>query len=208
MQLTAPSTEAEMVLQFLKMELTSPRFSQNLKNILATTQTDKKIITHGNLASPQENHTRAEILSIFRGYNRNAEIFENFPPAICWHWAIFNKNDLQKIIYIEYSYWNEISNYTGSPIEAASTIRSGKIIFDVPNDRFLAAAQQLREGNRFPPLIFLTCPNQARFIILEGHLRMTAYALELDYFVDIPVLLGQCSSQALNAWYGKMPKRQ
>ena len=104
-------------------------------------------------------------------------------------WTVFDR-DISKIVYIEYSYWNELSNYTGSPLEAAKTILSGKIIYDVPNDGFFKGAQSLKDGYKFPPLIFLTDKNESRYIILEGHVRMTAYGLVPELFYSVPVLLG------------------
>ncbi|MCL2422138.1 MAG: hypothetical protein FWD03_09800, partial [Defluviitaleaceae bacterium] len=140
------------------------------------------------------------------GY-RTKEIFENFPKNIQWVWAIFDPVDISKIIYIEYSYWNELSNYTGSPLEAAKTILSGKTIFDVPNDGFISGAEKLKTGHTFPPLICLTDENEQRFILLEGHGRMTSYGLVPHLFQDVSALLGCCDSKALDRWYGKMPDR-
>ena len=148
-----------------------------------------------------------KIIKQFRGYN-NEELFENFPMTIEWFWTVFDNSDLPNIIYITYSYWDELSNYTGSPLEAAKTIKAGKTIFDVPNDGAIKGAEKLRKGHKFPPLIFLTDENEQRFIILEGHGRMTAYGLVPDLFQNVTVLLGICRSEELNTWYGEMPVRK
>jgi hypothetical protein len=202
---TNPTSENEMVYEFLKMEASSERWAESINSVLRDMNVKPEIITRGNLKSEKENAIRAEILSQFRGYKRNAEIFGNFPQNTNWTWAVFGKEDLQKIMYIDYSYWNEISNNTGSPTEAAKTILSGKTIFDVPNDGFINAAQKIKNGNIFPPMIFLTDETARKFIILEGHLRMTAFALVPEMFENVSVLLGICSSAELNKWYGKMP---
>jgi hypothetical protein len=200
------SSEAEMVYEFLKMEIVSERYAERIEAILSEMQVSREVVTDGNITDDCENRVRAEILGKFRGYKKDAEIFQNFPSAADWFWAVFGKEDLEKIIYIEYSYWNEISSFTGSPVEAAKTVLSGKRIFDVPNDGFIKAARKLKNGHIFPPLIFMTDENESRFIILEGHARMTAFCLEPEYFHDVPVLLGYCSCQELNKWYGEMPK--
>jgi len=208
MRIIKKSDENEMVSEFLKMEIASTRYGLKIESILREINVSKRVITDGNIADENENRIRAEILGIFRGYKKDAEIFENFPSPVEWVWAVFDKEDLSKIIYIEYSYWNEISNFTGSPLEAAKTILSGKTIYDVPNDGFIQAARKLRDGHKFPPLIFLTEQNENRFIILEGHLRMTAFCLEPELFRNVPVLLGYCSSEGLNKWYGEMPEKR
>ena len=201
-----PSNENEMVYEFLKMEIDSDRYREQIKNILEELQIDGKIITNGNIMSAKENNLRAEILKRFRGW-RNEELFENFPQNIEWVWTKFDREDMLKIKYIEYSYWNELSYYTGSPLEAAKYILSGKTLFGMETGGFIEDAKWLTEGNRFPPLIFLTDENESRYIVLEGHCRMTAYGLVPVLFQDLSVLLGYCGSDELEKWYGKMPER-
>jgi len=198
------SNENEMVYEFLKMEIDSERYNEPLEAILSKLCISKDIIKNGNIMSKQENSLRIKVLKIFRGY-RNREIFENFPKNIEWVWTEFSNEDLSKIIYIEYCYWNELSNYTGSPLDAAKTILSGKTVYDVPNDRAIEAAEKIKAGYKFPPMIFLTDKTEKRYIILEGHCRMTAYGLAPDSFQNVSVLLGYCTGKELDKWYGKMP---
>jgi len=200
------SSENEMVYEFLKMEIESDRYEEQIETVLNEMQISRDIITNGNIMSERENNLRAEILRRFRGW-RDEELFENFPQKIEWVWTEFGKEDISKILYIEYSYWNEISNYTGSPLEAAKYILSGKPVFNMPTDHFIEASQELKNGITFPPMIFLTDESESRYIILEGHCRMTAYGLVPELFENIPVLLGYCKFEELNKWYGKMPER-
>lgn len=201
-----PSNESEMVYEFLKMEINSVRYAEQIETVLDELHVDRDIITNGNIACEKENALRSEILGRFRGY-RNAELFENFPTKIDWIWSVFDKEDIYKVIYIEYSYWNQLSNFTGSPLEAAKTILSGKTVYDVPNDGAIIGAQRLKEGCTFPPLIFLTDESESRYIILEGHARMTAYGLVPELFQNVSVLLGYCDRGELKEWYGEMPAR-
>lgn len=200
------SSEDEMICTFLKMELSSDRYAEKIESVLRQMQMDKRIIEKGDIHSEQENALRKEILGRFRGYP-DKEMFEGFPKDIDWTWATFGKEDMSKIFYINYSYWNELSNDTGSPLEAAKTILSGNTIYDVPNDRAIEGAQRIKDGQSFPPLIFLTDESENRYIILEGHGRMTAYGLVPDHFQNVSVLLGCCSLEELNQWYGEIPKR-
>ena len=201
-----PSNENEMIYEFLKMEISSDRFSKKINTVLNEMRVDKLVITNGNLKSENENFLRAEILRRFRGFN-NEEIFENFPSKIDCFWTVFDREDLPKMLYIEYSYWNELSGYTGSPLEAAKTILAGKTVYDVPNDGAISGSKWLKAGNKFPPMIFLTDKSESRYIILEGHGRMTAYGLVPDLFQNVPALLGYCETEELKKWYGEMPVR-
>jgi len=198
------SNEDEMVYEFLKMEISSERYKTQIETILKELRIDRDLIISGNIMSAQENILRAEILKRFRGY-RDKELFENFPENIEWIWTKFDQEDISKIRYIEYSYWNELSNYTGSPLEAARTILSEKTVYGVPNDAFIEGAQKIKDGYIFPPLIFLTDKDEGYYVILEGHSRMTAYGLVPDLFQDVSVLLGYCDSGSLDKWYGEMP---
>ena len=200
------SNENEMVYEFLKMEINSERYREQIETVLKELNMGKDIITNGNIKSEKENTLRAEILKRFRGW-RNAGLFENFPAKIEWVWTEFDREDILKIIYIEYSYWNELSNYTGLPLEAAKYVLSDRTLYGMPTNGFIEDAQWLIEGNRFPPMIFLTDKSEDRYIILEGHCRMTAYSLVPVLFRNVSVLLGYCECEELNKWYGKMPER-
>lgn len=204
MRIIKPSNENEMVYEFLKMEIASDRHRKQIEDVMENLKTDKNIIVSGNIKSEQENALRIEILSRFRGYPYK-ELFENFPENIEWAWTEFEKEDISKILYIEYSYWNELSNYTGSPLEAAKTVLDGKTVYNVPNDGFIECAEKLKAGFIFPPMIFLTDKSEQRYVILEGHKRMTAYGLVPDSFQDVSVLLGYCENKDLQRWYGEMP---
>lgn len=195
-----------MIYVFLKTEIESHRYGKQIENVLNEMQLNKSIITNGNILSKNENAAREKVLKQFRGW-RDKEIFANFPEKIKWVRAVFGGDDIRKIIYIEYSYWNEISNYTGSPLEAAETIRSGRTIYNVPNDGFVSLAEEIKNGASFPPLIFLTDEAESRYVILEGHARMTAYGLVPALFNGISVILGFCGYAELDKWYGRMPER-
>ena len=206
MKIIKLSDENEMIYEFLKMEMASERYTEKINSALKQFNLSESILQNGNISSEEENNHRKNVLGIFRGYNKNSGLFENFPSEIKWIWSKFSRQDLPKIKYINYSYWNELSCYTGSPLTAVKTILSGKTIYDVPNDGFHNAAEGLKNGKTFPPLIILTDSNENDFIILEGHVRITAYAMAPDFFEDISVILGYCNAEELNTWYGVMPK--
>ncbi|MFC8678541.1 hypothetical protein ACFUEN_38365 [Streptomyces griseorubiginosus] len=66
----------------------------------------------------------------------------------------------------------------------------------MPNEPFVGAARALMRGARFPPLI-LVGENQDNLVCLEGHLRLTAYALA-DFPTGIECLIG--TAPAMGRW--------
>lgn len=199
MKMMRDSSEAEMVFEFLRTEFYSDRFSEQLKKALNSLSIDDQILLSANLENKEENALRKELLGEFRGYGRNQELFKNFPSQIEWSICSFSKDDLEKIKYIDYSYWNELSAGTRSPLTAAKAVREGITIYGQSTEGFLNAAKYLENGGRFQNMIFLTADFN-NFIIVEGHLRMTAYALTPNHFDNIRCIVGKCSQSDFDAW--------
>ena len=172
MNLLRKTNEAEMILEFLKGELNSKRFNEDLNNAINELGLDSNIILNGNINDDQENNDRLKIMKKFRGYP-DEELFERFPKIVEWKYLEFNEKDIDNIYYIDYDYWNELSNGTSKPVEAAKVIKSGKEIYEVSNQPFLDGVEY-NKTNKFPPVILITC-NDEKFLIIEGHSRMTVY---------------------------------
>ena len=199
MKILRNSSEAEMILAFLSTELVSDRFSAQLKMAMKTLSIDEQLLLSANLENEDENALRKDLLGEFRGYGRNKELFENFPSQIEWSMCSFSEEDLAKIRYIDYSYWNELSAGTRSPLTAAKQVRNGITIYGQSTDGFLQAAKYIENGGRFQNMIFLTADFNS-FVIVEGHLRMTAYALMPNYFDNIHCIVGKCCQSDFDAW--------
>lgn len=172
MNLIRKTNEAEMILEFLKGELNSKRFNENLNNAINELGLDSNIILNGNINDDQENIDRLKIMKKFRGYP-DEELFERFPKIEEWKYLELNEKDIDNIYYIDYDYWNKLSNGTSKPVEAAKVIKSGKEIYEVSNQPFLDGVEY-NKINKFPPVILITC-NDEKYLIIEGHSRMTVY---------------------------------
>ena len=200
MKILRESSENEMILEFLKAESISERFSQQIKKTMEKLDIDENVVFSANLQSEIENMQRKKLLGEFRGYGLGKDLFENFPTHITeWRLCSFSRSDLEKIRYIDYSYWNELSAQTHKPLVAAETIRRGILIYDLSNDGFLRAAEYIKNGGIFPKLFFLTSDYE-NFVIVEGHFRMTAYALSPECFNEIEVIVGKCDRAKLDLW--------
>lgn len=189
-----------MILEYLRAESASSRFSAEVKEAMDSLGFDEKIITSPNLASEAENQLRRQLLSRFRGYGENRELFERFPAHLTdWQLCGFSTPDLGHIRYINYSYWNDLSAGTKSPLTAAETIRQGKLIYNLSNDGYIQAAEYIKSGGTFPRPFFLTADGE-NFVIVEGHFRITAYALVPELFMDVEVITARCPKNELDNW--------
>ena len=140
MKLVRKTTEEEMILAFLKGELNSKRFNDDLKNALNELGLDANIILNGNIEDGQENLDRLKIMKEFRGYP-DEKLFKRFPKIDEWKLVELSESDIDNIYYIDYDYWNELSNGTSKPVEAAKVIKSGVEIYGVSNRPFLEGVE-------------------------------------------------------------------
>ena len=135
-----------MILEFLKGELNSKRFNGSLDNIINDLGLDSSIIFNGNIKNKKENLDRLNIMKKFRGYPDNG-LFENFPKISEWKYLELDEKDIDNIYYIDYDYWNELSNGTSKPVEAAKVINSGREIYNVSNQPFLMVLSITKQIN-------------------------------------------------------------
>jgi len=76
------------------------------------------------------------------------------------------------------------------PLVAARRIREGEIPGSTAEWHEPIAAR-LRSGDPPPELIVVSVPDLAKLVLLEGHVRLTAYALFPDYLPEaLEVFLG------------------
>lgn len=199
MNILRASSEAEMIAEFLKAEYRSERFSEQIKGAINALSLNESIILSADLSNANENTARKKLLGEFRGYGLNRELFERFPTEITWSLCDFVNDDLKNIRYIDYSYWNELSQGTRSPMMAAQTILNGIEIYEQNNEGFVKAAKFLKDGGKFLRTILLTSDFEY-FVIVEGHLRMTAYALAPECFNNVECFVGECIDSDLRKW--------
>ncbi|HEY1572254.1 MAG TPA: hypothetical protein VGG05_12990 [Pseudonocardiaceae bacterium] len=180
--------EDEMVAGFLHGELTSRRFGADLRSQLMTLGRPERLLTHPDLADAEANAARRAVLAATRGYGENRELFQDFPTEVSWVRVVLSAEELARVRYMDYSYWEELSGGSRLPADAARRIRAGVRAFGVPNDRFEAAARAIAAGERFSPLI-LVGARLDELVCLEGHLRLTGHALA-GFPTDVECLVG------------------
>jgi hypothetical protein len=195
-RILAESSEAEMVACFLRGELSSERFGDGIRAALAAAGQPEALVTQPDILDDDANAARRAILATTRGFGEDRELFIDFPRRVRWVRALLTPAELARVRYIEYSYWRELSGGSRLPVDAARRIREGVEAFGVSNRRFTTAARAFADGAVFPSLI-LAGPRRDRLVCLEGHLRLTAYALA-GFPCDVECLVG--TARTMGRW--------
>jgi hypothetical protein len=86
-------------------------------------------------------------------------------------------SDLTRIRYINYSYWNVLSEGSRSPLIGGRRFAAGERPFGETSEAPLTIAEAMRRGTDIPPVILVAPARDGPFVILEGHCRMTAWAI-------------------------------
>lgn len=192
-------SEDEVIAVFLQAEIKSNRWSETLLKFLTASNQSRKILDNPDLQDHDQNTYRKKLLADFRGYGKNKLLFSHFPSDVRWGLYEMTKDELARVKYIDYSYWNKLSKTTRLPKVAVETIKEGTKIFDVSNEGFLKAAEAVKSGTSFPTLILVGKDKESDLVILEGHQRITAYFLSYE---DMPsrleVIIGY--SKDMDKW--------
>jgi hypothetical protein len=195
-------TEDEVILSFLKSEYDSRRFNKKLCKSLEETNNSSSLIVNGNINNENENDLRRKLIKHYRGYP-GEDIFTNFPNNINWSYVKLSKEDINNLYYINYDYWNEISNNTSKPLEAVNNIKSGKEMnHPLKISTFIEGFSLITE-KKFPPMILITCNND-KYLIIEGHSRATIYAFDPNYLEGTYAYVGNCSIDEMNKYDSRM----
>lgn len=189
MKIVSYVQEDEVIAEFLFAEINSDRFKERILNALG--DQDLNLLIKPNLNDEAENQLRRDILGQTRGFGRNTDLFENFPTEVKWYKAFFDRQDLNEVMYINYSYWNELSSNTRLPMQASKNIMNQIEVFGISNQGFLDINLALKNGKTLPRLIFVSMNENSRVVVLEGHARLTAYFLDNDNIPDeLEVIIG------------------
>ena len=110
MHLLHSTSEDDMIAVFLRTEITSERFGDNIRRQLDLDSRSRALVESPDLRSEADDAYRRQLLASYRAY-----LFEELPPQIRWYRATLAPEEVAKIRYIDYSYWNELSCHTRLP---------------------------------------------------------------------------------------------
>ncbi|MCA9336296.1 MAG: hypothetical protein KDA17_03595 [Candidatus Saccharibacteria bacterium] len=182
MNIIRSSSPDEAILAWLQAELASKRFQNDLQNSLDKYELSTQIITEPNLSDTSENNLRLKVLKDYRDW------FEDDLYAYDWKLVELAVEDVKALRYIDYSYWNELSDNTHLVGVAAENVKRDKVVFDVSNAHFFDIAKAIETGAQFAPIVVLK--REQSLEIVEGHARATGYLLADNATKPLQAIVG------------------
>lgn len=194
-----------MIAELLRQEYASrERYGAHIEACLRAEGLQPSLLVDPDQSDEGANRARRRLLRRYRGYGSGQpSYFTDFPTeGVDWWWVALTPDELLNTKYIRYEFWTQLSDGTRSPRVAASRIRGGgetRATSEVSRSTFLDLADRLRQGLQVPPLILVSADDGTTRVVLEGHARLTAYALAPDSIPqEVEVLLG--SAPAIARW--------
>lgn len=115
-----------------------------------------------------------------RQWRERDGLFAGFPDDVRWERAALTRDEVLAILYIDWDWWLTVSNGTRLATVAAEVQGRDE------GDRAIAAAVSSN-----PELIVVTDPKRSKLVLLEGHVRLTAYAAFPEYLPhELEIYLG------------------
>jgi hypothetical protein len=177
------ASEPEVVATFLRAEIESTRWGDKLRSLLREDGAAEAVLTHPDLEDAEANAYRAHVLDRHRGWLQRIGLFQGLPRELDWKLVGLAPPEVLAIRYIDWDWWLEISAGTRDPSVAADRIRRGLVPgADLDSDR--ALAERLRSAALPAELIAIAPPDLSKLVVLEGHVRLTAYALFPELLPD------------------------
>ncbi len=202
MRLLRPSSEAETIAEFLRQEYAShDRYGAQIDACLAEEGVPARLLMEPDLADPGANADRRRVLARYRGYGAGGYSYlTDFPDTgVVWNWVALTPDELLASRYIGFpaSLWMHLSAGTRDPRVAAERINAGYDTPDRDSRTFMDLAAKLRSGLTVPPPTLVSADGGDTRVILEGHTRITAYALAPETIpAETHVILGTSPSIA------------
>jgi hypothetical protein len=198
MEIIKTITDDEMIATFLQAEINSERYESMILTFLGN-PLDRKALESPDISNKIENDFRRKLLGAFRGYGQNKLLFHSFPENVLWKKVMINKKEFEAILYANWEYWVEETYGTRQPKELARRVRSGDLPDSEDRQRFLRTAERIKSGAQVPTIILVAKNRESKLVALEGHLRLTAYALEPTFIPsETEVIVG--FSEDMDKW--------
>jgi len=170
-----PAAEPEVVHAFLRGEIDSERFGNDVRRALIDAG-GLELVQSPDLNCEDENRARESALAAARGW-RNAELFEGFPEKVEWYHGVLQPDELERVRFIDYSYWVELSGGSRRPSDVLPTLRAGRLprwLTKLGTSWCFEFAAQLVTAEVVDDLIVMATPDLGELVLLEGHSRLTA----------------------------------
>ncbi len=167
MEIVRPATEEEVLECFVLAERDSERYGEAVRELLKQYPDDPAAVLAAHRSWPDEG------------------LFLGFPPGVEWYRARVTKDELLEIRYINWDWWLRLTGGSRRPLDAA--------VGQEPDEGDRVIAQGASTN---PPVIAVRAPG-SYLVLLEGHVRLTAYATFPEYLPDeLEIYLGESPRMA------------
>ena len=170
MRILRSATEDEVLAAFVRAELDSPRYGETVRKLVDRVGDNPRAVLSAYRAWPDQG------------------LFGGFPREVRWSRAALTPDEVLDIRYINWGWWLRLSGGTRSARDAAERIRAGAVpgVTDGPENEVIA-----RGAAAAPELIAVRAPG-SYLVLVEGHVRLTAYALYPQYLPsELELCLGE-----------------
>lgn len=166
-----------MIAAFVKAEFDSARFQAAYRQEtghLNVAQGD--LIDQPDTANREANDRRRRLLRAVRGYNAGRYLFQGWPTDVQWWRARVALDELARFKYAQYQTWVDLSKGSRLVRDGAANVDT-VLVGENANANIKAVAAAVRAGRRFPELLLVAETLQGHFVLVEGHVRATAYVI-------------------------------
>jgi hypothetical protein len=177
------ASEDQVILAWLQAEIESVAFQQYIAgeppNPAYLAQV-LKAARKPNLGDAEQNEVRRQIISKTHGFGQGTLSFEGLASDIRWRKLRASSQEVGELLYANrHPAWTALAPVSRKVAEGAANV--GHLFTgDLTNMLVLALALKISESNPVPALPEVICLKRpdGHLVILEGHTRATAIALE------------------------------
>lgn len=194
------ATEDQVILAWLQAEIESPDFQAYLIGnppSPANLSAALKAARTPDLRDAEQNAYRRQIITAIYGFGQGSGTFEGLANDIAWRrWRLSTAEVAEMLYARREGAWRLLSPATRKVAEGATNV--GHIFTgDSTNMVVLSLASGIcHSDKKVPELIALRRPDRS-LVLLEGHARATAIALEAHRFPDgVEAFVGEGPSVA------------
>jgi hypothetical protein len=198
MRILRNASEDEVLASFLRAELDSPRWGDRLLELLREDDADESVLRTPDLADADACAYRAGLLDRHRAWLRREGLFQGFPERVEWSRVAVGRDEVLAIRYINWDWWLWITGGTRRPADAAARIRRGEVA-GITAEEHEPIAARLQAEEQPAELIAVAQPGGSQLVVVEGHVRLTAYALYPQYLpAQLEIFLG--TAEDMDRW--------
>jgi len=185
------ASEDEMIAIFLRAELHSQRFGEQLRKAIAALGLSVEVL----FAPPCDaaaSVARRDIIAVYRGWGKYESVFGGMPDDITWHWVELSEQEIRERVFtIKWGFEEEFHTRSADKISSAKQ--------QWQKDSIVQLRNTVVEQRVLEPPILLAKQDLRRLVILEGHSRILSYLVQPE-LVRFPITAMVGTSDRMSEW--------